>query len=140
MSSITNVNNERSIKAYKFAEQGKGLGDKSGNYKSYVKKMPMLIKTNGLAPALAFALSKAKGKVDSGTQDPWGLLHNQIGTWLSEQKQGFNVSNDKGLAASLSNNLSSDQYRHATTEVMEFLNWLRRYAEGLIDKEETNGE
>jgi len=48
----------------------------SGKYKSYVKKMPMLIKVNGLAATLAFILSKSGD--DSDDKKAYKKIGDQI--------------------------------------------------------------
>ena len=61
--------------AYKYAEAGKKLGSE---YKAYVKKIPMLIKTNGLGATFAFIKSKG-GKT-------YDLIHKQTFEWLSDNE------------------------------------------------------
>ena len=122
---------ENAIEKFPKKPDAKEASKDAKAFKSYSKKLPMMIKTNGLGAALAFALSK--GKSDENT--PWGLLYKQIHEWLKYEKQwllGNNPPTDLSKAAI---NLDSQEYRALTVEVLAFLNWLRRFAEGLIEGE-----
>ena len=96
-----------------------------------VKKAPMLIKTNGLGATLAFLFSKQK---------VWGTVLKHIEDWVSstdnlkthllyKDKEGSNLV-QKVL------HLDSSEYRIVTIEVLAFLNWLRRFAEGIAKEKE----
>lgn len=126
----TTLEQGRAAFAYEAAEKGAAL-TKASEYKSYVKKMPMYIKTNGLGAAMSFAFSKGKGKTDNA----WGLIYHQIEQWLSkDEKHLIDISNDTTLMKVLMNTDSST-YRATTIEVLALLNWMRRFAEGLITKD-----
>jgi CRISPR-associated protein Cmr5 len=118
-------------KAKSVADQG---GKKAKEYKSYAKKLPMMIKTNGLGASLAFALSKSKDK--DGRNTSWGLIYNDVKSWLTQDQKKFllgtHVNDDLANAVI---KLESPEYRAVTVEVLAFLNWLRRFAEGLIEGE-----
>lgn len=98
-------------------------------YKSYVKKIPMLIKTNGLGATFAFVLSKAeKG-------NPYYLIYEQTTAWLkADQKKLLALTANRDLINTIIT-LDSSQYRAVTNEVLAFLNWLKRFADGLIEGE-----
>ena len=127
----TGLEQGRAAHAYEYAEAGSKL-DKAKEYKSYVKKMPMLIKTNGLGAAIAFAFAKGAKAGNSDSKNPWGLLYLQIETWLKHN----NVIefNNNGLAKKLTE-ISSSDYRAATVEVLALLNWMKRFADALIEGE-----
>lgn len=143
--SRTKLEQGRAAEAYKYAEDGRKLGggpklDEQGNvksesktakeYKSYVKKLPMLIKTNGLGAAMSFCFSKGKGKTDNA----WGLIYHQITNWLKkDEKHLIEITNDDLMKALT--NADSPTYRATTIEVLALLNWMRRFAEGLITKD-----
>ncbi|MEL6254341.1 MAG: type III-B CRISPR module-associated protein Cmr5 [Bacteroidota bacterium] len=142
---IKNLEGGRASKAYKYvSEVQKAYSENTdlkypGAYKSYAKKIPMLIKTNGLGATFAFVLSKAKN--DPGKKEyAYYLLHEQTYKWLqSDEKkhllEGLDVKhrNMPGILV----NLESNKYRAVTAEVISLFNWLRRFAEGLIEAEET---
>ncbi len=98
-------------------------------YKSLVKKIPMLIKTNGLGAAFAFVLSKA----DNG--NPNQLIYHQTAEWLKHDSKGLiHLTDNSQLAHELVQKKSAE-YRAITVEVLAFFTWLKRFAEGLIEGE-----
>ncbi len=96
------------------------------NYKSYVKKVPMYILTNGLAATFAFA--KSKNKV------AWDIIYYQTQEWL---RRTGKIEKDDLMEGILA--LNSQKYRIATKETLALFSWLRRFAEGLIEGEENEG-
>jgi len=111
----------RAKMAYEFATQGM---NETTDYKNKVKSFPMMIKTNGLGAAVAFA----KGK--SG----WGTVYTQIENHL-RQNDLFNAYKDVSLQNepldSYLTQIDSTLYRAITIEVMALFTWLRRFAEGI---------
>lgn len=96
-------------------------------YKSYIKKLPAMIQVNGLGQSLAFYLSKKK---------EYGTIYNQIERWIREQHDVLIRKYDpegrkKFIEAVVS--MDSSDYRIITAETMALLNWMRRFADGLID-------
>lgn len=145
----TTLEQGRAAGAYKYVEIGRllGGGPKPNNkgdleesktakeYKSYLKKLPMLIKTNGLGAAMSFAF--AKGKND--TSKAWGLIYHQVTTWLQQDDKHLIEISDDNLMRALTN-ADSSTYRATTIEVLALLNWMRRFAEGLISGEAENND
>ncbi len=106
--------------AYECAQHGmNGNQNKPDEYKSYAKKIPMLIKTNGLGATLVFMKSKG------GT---YNLLLNQTQVWLA-QNPLFGIESDDLIQKIIS--MDSPEYRAVTIEVLALYSWLRRFAEGL---------
>ena len=96
-------------------------------YKSYCKKIPSLIQTNGLSSTFAFMFSKRKGT--------YMVIYNQIDEWLKKRyKDDDEIVNNKELVERLIK-LQSSKYRKITIEVLALFNWLRRFAEGKISKD-----
>jgi CRISPR-associated protein Cmr5 len=127
---------EDALKKFPKKQDAKEASKNAKAYKSYSKKLPMMIKTNGIGASLAFVLSK--GKSDEST--PWGLLYRQIHDWLKSEKKWLMGDNPSSDLSEVAINLDSQEYRALTVEVLAFLNWLRRFAEGLIEGEaEDNG-
>ncbi|MBS1553117.1 MAG: type III-B CRISPR module-associated protein Cmr5 [Bacteroidetes bacterium] len=129
---LKGIENGRAEFAYQCAEQGK---DKGKDYKSYVKKIPMMIKTNGIGSTFAFMFSK-NGKKE-------GIVYLEIGRhvfeWLKKDvNKSFKLENINSFQDLVKNivKLNSTEYRALTIEVLAFLNWLRRFADGLIEGEE----
>jgi CRISPR-associated protein Cmr5 len=127
---IQGIEQGRADFAYQCAEIG-SESSKPKEYKSYIKKVPMMIKTNGLGATLAFAMSKSK---DGNT---WELVYSQILEWLQRPDNQYLINNQTGELSELIIKLESGQYRAVTNEVLALFNWLRRFAEGLIEGEET---
>jgi len=106
-----------------------------GEYKSYIRKIPMMIKTNGLGASLAFVRSKAKD------ENAYKLIYKQIGDWLeTEQKKYLFETADKNATDLVDKiiSLKSQEYRAVTIEVLAFIIWLRRFVDGLIEEEADN--
>lgn len=117
--------------AFACATGAKGLGKE---YKSYVKKLPMLIKTNGLGAAFAFMFSKK----DKSEGKYWNEIGKNIYDWLKTEGNAIDlttVSNFNALVFKTTQ-INSTEYRRLTVEVLAFLTWLRRFAEGVFEGED----
>lgn len=120
------------LKKFPRLESSKDASKNAKSYKAYSKKLPMMIKTNGLGASLAFVLSRSK----SDLNNPWGLLYHHINLWLRTDHKKFLLGeNPKPDIADAVINLESHQYRAVSIEVLAFLTWLRRFSEGLIEGE-----
>jgi CRISPR-associated protein Cmr5 len=91
-------------------------------YKSYAKRFPSLVLSNGLAATVAFALEKGGA---------WEDLYKDVSEWLI--KNGYFASPTRLEEYVCS--LNSDEYRAVTKEVLSLFEWLRRFASGLIEGE-----
>ena len=98
-------------------------------YKSYVKKIPQMILSNGLGSTLAFVLSKSeKGNA-------YDLIYKQIEMYLRSQSASrIRLPNQIDLVQWIVS-CNSTEYKYASREILSFFNWLRRFAEGLIEGE-----
>lgn len=127
---VKGIEKGRAEFAYKCAKAAK---DKSlgKEYKSYVKKLPMLIKTNGLGSAFAFMFSKK----DKNEGKYWNEIGKNIFDWLKQEGKVIDLTsiNDFNALVFKAVQLNSTEYRKLTAEVIAFLTWLRRYADGLIE-------
>lgn len=122
---------DRADKAWEFAIEGKREAPKK--YPSHVKEFPMLILTNGLLNAVAFAYEKGKVNNDEGGDKGWELIYQQIGNWLGNDNEYGLLSNelddvDNELMTALIN-LKQDapKLRLVTTEIIALLTWLKRF-------------
>lgn len=133
--SVRGIEQGRANFAYeKTLEAQSSLAKNDKKYKSYVKKIPMLIKTNGLGATLAFIKSKTKSNSEEGKA--YGLIYKHLTEWLkSDEKSLINIDDD--LVKEIIS-LKSAEYRAVTNEVLAFLNWLRRFADGLIEGDADN--
>jgi len=111
------------------------VGSKSQDFKkkygSLARKLPMLVLTNGLGQTLAFL--KAKGKND--LSDEHTMLFRHLSRWvLSQVAPALTVTNCDLLNWVLES--GSADYRRATLEALAFLNWLKRFAEAELPKDD----
>ena len=153
----------RAAFAYECAEEGKKALKptqivrfnnhyfKDDKYKQYVKKVPMMIKTNGLGNSFAFVLSKTQASKKINNQDVasgqqqnpkngYDLIYEQVTAWVKQ-----NLSVDELAKFDKENDLvryiitlESSEYRALTVEVLALFGWLKRFAEGLIEGEDDN--
>ncbi|MEO1941347.1 MAG: type III-B CRISPR module-associated protein Cmr5 [Campylobacterales bacterium] len=91
------------------------------DYRSYLKKIPTYLQTNGLAATIAFIFAKKKSA--------YGVIYNQIDEWL----QKIQMKNNTPLIEWVVE-LESPTYRRATKEIIALLMWMGRFAEGMVDK------
>jgi CRISPR-associated protein Cmr5 len=101
-----------------------GYNSHQKEYAPAVKKLPMMIKTNGLGATLAFMFSKGK---------TLGTILKNIEDWVNNadnlKTQLILKNTDGGTLVQKVLNLNSSEYRIVTTEVMAYLNWVRRFAD-----------
>lgn len=97
--------------------------DLKKKYKSGAKKLPVLIKTNGLAQALAYIQNR----------DNYPRLYGQIASWLRTKE----LINGGDLVDQVVD-MESNEYRRITTETLALLNWVRRFVDGLMSDVEAD--
>ena len=114
---------------YAFEAVSKVTGDKlKKEYKTAAKKLPVLIKTNGLGQSLAFIKKRNNG---------YDRLYEQIGNWLQTKDTKQLVSSGELVEQVIK--LESPVYRQVTVETLALLNWIRRFVDGLMkDVEESD--
>jgi len=106
------------------------------DYKSYVKKAPMMIKANGLAATLTFIYAKKKDDKDKSGY-AYKLLFDHIDSWVKcDSKKLIEIPEGENVLSELLKK-PSPVYRMVTIEVLAYLNWLRRFAEGMIEGEDS---
>ncbi|MFU0784237.1 MAG: type III-B CRISPR module-associated protein Cmr5 [Thermoanaerobacterium thermosaccharolyticum] len=99
------------------------------NYRSYARKIPTMILTNGLGQTVAFVRSKFE------KETAYKLLYTQITEYIkSSCTSRITMPQEKNDLVEWVISCNSTEYRYITSEVLAFLNWLRRLAEGLIEK------
>jgi CRISPR-associated protein Cmr5 len=106
-------------------------------YGSVVKKMPMLILTNGLGATLAFLLAKStpkEGKEPSNENRAHEAACKHLSGWVMSQLQPGGKLMDW-----VRKNSSADS-RRATPEALAYLNWLKRFVEAKGWGEEANAD
>lgn len=85
-------------------------------YKTNAKKLPVLIITNGLGQALAYTKTRN------------ATLYQDLTDWL--YSRGL-IQTDDDLVSEVIR-MDSNEYRRLTTETLAFLNWVRRFVDGLM--------
>jgi len=115
--------------------------DFKDKYSTVVKKLPMLIITNGLGQTLAFLRAKSTpkpGKPPSDENKAHKAAYEHLSFWVTEQIYG--TRDDKlleriiGTMQGIPGN--SQTYRLATAEALAYLAWLKRFAEAELPTEE----
>lgn len=114
--------------AYRCAENGSKI-TKCTEYRQYVKKIPMLIKTNGLGATFAFVKAK-KDPEPNKRGYAYQLIYKQTTEWLRRDEKNLIEIKDDLVEAIISCDYPA--YRAVTIEVLAFFSWLSRFAEGLI--------
>lgn len=100
----------------------------SSEYKSYLKKLPMYIKTNGLGATFAFIFNK---KGNEGKKRAYQRIYEDCTEWLkADPKEIFNIGNKELMLYILE--LKSPEYRALTNEIIALAKWMGRFADGLI--------
>ena len=101
----------------------------AGEYRSHVKKLAQMILSNGLGQSLAFVFSKKR------KDDAYNALYSHIAEYLESEIPARESKEEKGKElVEWVIGLDSLKYRYVTEEVIAFLNWLRRFAEGMIEE------
>ena len=134
---IKKLENGRAAFAYQCVEEAKKPGAnykyKQSDYRGYIKKIPVLIQTNGLGNTLAFIISKGNANNTKKKNNAYDLIYEQITQWLRTKESGYELwPENKGLLEFVIS-MPSTPYRQITYEVLALLNWLRRLAEGMIE-------
>lgn len=123
------IEEDRAIFAYKCVEDVSKDAKVSEYYKSYAKKIPTMIQNNGFGPAMAFVYSKKKnGKKDD--EKAYATLYGNIEERLKEIDL---LEKDDELIKTIVE-IDSTEYREITIEVLALFNWLRRFADGMIEE------
>jgi len=131
---ITKLEKGRAEFAYKCVEKAieifKDNSKKQKEYKSYTRKIPSMILSNGLGQTLAFI----KAKSEKG--NAYDLIYQQLTEYMkSEHTARIKMPQEKNDLIELVISCNSSTYRYITKEILAFLNWLKRFAEGLIEVE-----
>jgi CRISPR-associated protein Cmr5 len=129
-SSLRKLEQGRAKFAWSRAQEARSKSSiKFDEYKSYSKSLPMLIKTSGLGASLAFFRSKARKK--NGDNTAYGQIYDDISAYFKEEHKRHLIDLSQKELMEAVIDLDSAQYRIITIETLAFLQWLRRFAEGL---------
>jgi len=131
MNGINKIEQGRADAAFRAVKQFVSGNRSLKEYRAYSKKIPMLVKTNGLAATFAFMNTKKD-------EDAHVVIGKEIIAWLrttdSDLDTRLNGNDSKKLNGAIEYLLStsSDNYRLLTSETFAYMNWHRRFAEGMI--------
>jgi CRISPR-associated protein Cmr5 len=104
---------------------------KQKEYKSYIRKIPPMILSNGLGQTLAFVKAKSKN------ENAYKLIYQQLTDYLKSEHTGrIRMPQQENELVKWVISCDSLTYRYITQEILALLNWLKRFAEGLIEEEE----
>lgn len=130
---LKGIENGRANFAYQCVAEALEQGSiTNSEYKAYCKRIPMMIKTSGLANTIAFVKAKSTGG-SSGAKS-YDLLYRQLTIWLANSERSYLIQ-DFGEQEELIERivkLESQAYRAVTVEVLSVFQWLRRLADGLL--------
>lgn len=115
--------------------------DEQGELKSYSKKIPTYIQTNGLLATMAFVKKKAAGKKG---QAAYTCIYDMISEWFREKvaencslyKTNSNIINIDFISVLANEELSMSDYKYIEQEIIRLFTWVRRFAESELDGEE----
>jgi len=93
-------------------------------YRSYIMRLPMMIKANGFGAAMAFYYSR------QNKEQAYKVILQQIEEWL--RNAGY-IQGNQSLMQCISAS-TSDMYKLMTMETMALLLWLKRFTEGMIEE------
>ncbi len=132
---ITKLEKGRAEFAYRCVEKAieifKDNSKKQKEYKSYARKISTMILSNGLGQTLAFI----KAKSEKG--NAYDLIYSQLTEYMkSAHTVRIQMPKEKNDFVEWVISCDSSKYRYITKEILAFLNWLKRFAEGLIEVEE----
>jgi len=114
-----------------FVNAEKDNPQKQREYRSYLKKMPAMVQVNGLGETLAFYYAKGGA---------YREIYEQIAEWIQKSMQFLITKGNKEEKKEFIEilvNMTSPEYRLVTMEVLALLNWMHRFAEGMIDVKES---
>lgn len=94
--------------------------------KSYCRKLPILIKTNGLVDTLCFIKGKGKNKEKKNE-------YSYIFDWITDWFKEIGYCSDKKDIIEQLVELNNNQYYIYTMEAMEISSWYKKNAESMIE-------
>ncbi len=105
-------------------------------YATHVRKLPARLQINGLGQALAFLFAKSKpGKDKIETGAARLLVHLGERLAMTLEPKPHDLRDSRAIMEAIVK-MSPDQYRRSTHELMTTAEWLKRFADGLFEKED----
>jgi CRISPR-associated protein Cmr5 len=108
----------------------KANNEEKKEFKSYIKKMPGFIQTNGLGQTVAFYYS-------NNSKKPYKAILEILETWIKENLENVEPAY-KGEQDFVEwvISLQSREYKILTMEIIALLNWMRRFVDGMVKEED----
>lgn len=136
-SGISGIEGNRAMFAYEkvreIVEKHDDININKGDYKSYVRRIPMLIQINGLGATFAFVKSKSNSKDSGNKANAYKVIYDQISEWIRvDEKQIIELKENEDLIEKIIQ-IPSSTYRALTLEILSLFNWLKRFADGMIE-------
>ena len=104
------------------------------DYKSLAKTFPAMVQNNGLSVAIAFL--SAKDKAHHGEKGHHGELNKAVLDWLkSSDCLVVTLDEGKDLMGNIVD-FSREEYRLVSKETMLYAQWIKRFAEGMLESGE----
>lgn len=120
------ISQERAKYAWLYAQESKTDNKVAEKYKSHVREFPMLVLTNGLINAVAFAYEKGNiGRSRTSGDIGWELVYNHLERWLKDDC-GMNLIQSDGLIKELLK-CEPDRLRILSNETISLFTWLKRF-------------
>lgn len=120
------ISQERAKYAWLYAQASKTDNKIAEKYKSHVREFPMLVLTNGLVNAVAFAYEKGNiGRSRTSGDIGWELVYNHLERWLKDDC-GMNLIQADGLIQELLK-CEPDRLRMLSNETISLFTWLKRF-------------
>ena len=135
MTVVQTMEQARSREAFDNVESVKGQPYKK-EYRSRAREFPSMVLANGLLQTMSFLFSKSDK--DKGCKNIAEHIRGWIKSaiereWLEQPVQPYSVKDVSETIKWLSS-LDIRSYLAVTNEVMSFSPWLKRFAEGMIEK------
>jgi CRISPR-associated protein Cmr5 len=102
----------------------KNLNEKAG---MYIRKLPAMTFNNGLGQTLAFLLAKAAEDVSAHS------VYDILADWLITERQIYTGGKEQLIKTIAENDRY--QYQLAQEEVWALLNWLKKFTDAFLPKE-----
>jgi CRISPR-associated protein Cmr5 len=129
---IQNINNDRAKDAYEYIEKNiKDEKELQKEFRTLARSFPTMVQVNGTCAAVAFLYAKKQSKTSSGSlkNSAHGKLLETLENWL--RIKGF-IGVEVSLMKSLTS-CSSEEYRLISKEIIAYTQWLKRFAEGMLE-------
>ncbi len=121
----------RAAQALKEVRQIENLSDAEKNrFRAYSNSLPAMVQMNGLGQTAAFCRSR-KGTTEAAYELHYGVMSR----WLVGDGQPYSDHQDLLEAVTSS---GMDEYRAAQTEVLAYLEWVKRFSQAFLPAEKAD--